>query len=86
MTGPGRARFVLVLTVVAGAIIGALAWRFFRHAVLPPGFARGNGRIEAVEIDVATKAPGRVREILVEEGGRFFSHKVIHATTERWAR
>lgn len=68
MTGPGRARFVLVLTVVAGAIIGALAWRFFRHAVLPPGFARGNGRIEAVEIDVATKAPGRVREILVEEG------------------
>src|SRR5690606_26046194 len=35
---------------------------------LPEGFASGNGRIEAVEIDVATKTPGRIREILVEEG------------------
>lgn len=32
------------------------------------GFASGNGRIEAVEIDVSAKAAGRVQEILVEEG------------------
>src|SRR5690606_244393 len=31
-------------------------------------FARGNGRIEATEVDVATKAAGRVSEILVNEG------------------
>jgi HlyD family secretion protein len=35
---------------------------------LPDGFAAGNGRIEAVEIDIAAKTAGRVREILVNEG------------------
>jgi len=32
------------------------------------GFVSGNGRIEATEIDVATKLAGRVQEILVNEG------------------
>jgi len=35
---------------------------------LPEGFASGNGRIEAVEIDIAAKTPGRVDEILLDEG------------------
>src|SRR5690606_26512746 len=35
---------------------------------LPAGFASGNGRIEAVEIDVATKIAGRIKEILANEG------------------
>ena len=33
-----------------------------------PGFVSGNGRIEATEIDVATKLAGRVQDILVAEG------------------
>jgi HlyD family secretion protein len=33
-----------------------------------PGFISGNGRIEATEIDVATKMGGRVAAILVNEG------------------
>ncbi|MFD0986357.1 HlyD family secretion protein [Methyloligella solikamskensis] len=52
-----------ILLVVAGA-----AWLFLRSEGLPEGFASGNGRIEAVEIDIATKTPGRVAEILVREG------------------
>ncbi len=56
---------VMVLLLVGGAV---LAWRAFRPEGLPAGFASGNGRIEAVEVDVATKAPGRLREILVSEG------------------
>ncbi|MFX9646063.1 biotin/lipoyl-binding protein, partial [Acinetobacter baumannii] len=43
-------------------------WQHRNPNTLPPGFARGNGRIEAVEIDIATKTPGRIREILVNEG------------------
>jgi HlyD family secretion protein len=35
---------------------------------LPAGIASGNGRIEATEIDVATKVAGRIKEILVNEG------------------
>ena len=32
------------------------------------GFVSGNGRIEAREIDLATKLPGRVEKIMVDEG------------------
>lgn len=35
---------------------------------LPPGIASGNGRIEAVAIDVSARTGGRIREILVREG------------------
>tara|TARA_R100001039_G_scaffold13290_1_gene7433 strand:+ start:1652 stop:2719 length:1068 start_codon:yes stop_codon:yes gene_type:complete len=32
------------------------------------GFASGNGRLEAVEIDIATKLAGRIHNVLVDEG------------------
>lgn len=32
------------------------------------GFASGNGRLEAVEIDIATKLAGRIDNVLVDEG------------------
>ncbi|HYW77154.1 MAG TPA: HlyD family efflux transporter periplasmic adaptor subunit [Gammaproteobacteria bacterium] len=48
--------------------IALLAWRFYRPQGLPPGFAKSNGRIEAVEVDVATKSPGRIDSILANEG------------------
>ncbi|PKL25282.1 MAG: hemolysin D [Spirochaetae bacterium HGW-Spirochaetae-2] len=57
---------LVILTIVAAG--GFYAWdRFFNTNHLQ-GFASGNGRIEATEIDVATKLPARVSEILVREG------------------
>ena len=56
---------------VAAAIViglGVWAWWHFQPQDLPDGFAAGNGRIEAVEIDIAAKTAGRVREIVVNEG------------------
>src|SRR5690606_38653038 len=47
---------------------GYYAWQKLADGGLPDGIASGNGRIEAVEIDVSTKAPGRIAEILVDEG------------------
>lgn len=52
----------------AVAVAGFFAWQHFKPQGLPPGFATGNGRIEATEIDIAAKIPGRIREILVNEG------------------
>lgn len=52
-------------------LLGALllgAWLFLRPDGLPDTFAQSNGRLEAVEIDVATKIAGRVKDVLVEEG------------------
>lgn len=60
---------------LVGAIVVLLAlaacyfvWRAVQPPALPSGFASGNGRIEAVEIDIATKTAGRVKEIFVGEG------------------
>jgi HlyD family secretion protein len=42
--------------------------RLFRAPALPPGFASGNGRIEATEYDIATKRAGRIAAVTVREG------------------
>ncbi|WP_288407960.1 efflux RND transporter periplasmic adaptor subunit [uncultured Herbaspirillum sp.] len=44
------------------------AWQRLHHGGPGEGFASGNGRIEATEVDVATKLGGRVDAILVNEG------------------
>lgn len=56
--------------VVVGLVVAAamLLWRAVQPEPLPAGFAASNGRIEAVEIDVAARTPGRVAAVLVEEG------------------
>lgn len=55
----------------AAAIIAGLAafsWQRYAANDADAGIASGNGRIEAVEIDIAAKTPGRVADILVREG------------------
>ena len=56
----------ILVAILAGS--GYYAWVKFGGNRLPAGIASGNGRIEAVEIDISTKIPGRVREILANEG------------------
>jgi hypothetical protein len=58
-------RIAIALVVVGG---GYFAWQRLRPQPLAAGLASGNGRIGVVEIDVATKTPGRIKEILVNEG------------------
>ncbi|NHC10122.1 HlyD family secretion protein [Stutzerimonas degradans] len=57
-----------VLALAALAAVGLIVWSELRPNGLGEGFASGNGRIEATEIDVATKLGGRIREIAVDEG------------------
>ncbi|WP_296950598.1 HlyD family secretion protein [uncultured Massilia sp.] len=47
-----------------------MAWRGLRADADAPGtgFVSGNGRVEAVEIDIASKQAGRIADILVDEG------------------
>jgi HlyD family secretion protein len=58
----------LALALLAVAAVLAFSWSMFRADEADGAIASGNGRIEAVEIDIAAKAPGRVEEILVKEG------------------
>jgi HlyD family secretion protein len=44
---------------------------------VPEGFAMSNGRIEATEVDVATKLAGRLADIRVREGDRVEAGQVV---------
>lgn len=62
-----KSTWILVLAGIAVAV-AIIAWWALRPSGLPAGIVSGNGRIEATEIDIATKASGRVMEIFVREG------------------
>ena len=60
---------VLVFASLAGAaFLGFLWWKAQQPEPLPEGIVVGNGRIEAVQVDVATKFSGRIRDVLAKEG------------------
>ncbi|MCG2633926.1 MAG: HlyD family efflux transporter periplasmic adaptor subunit [Gammaproteobacteria bacterium] len=65
-----RVRAGIIRGVAAAIVVGlgVWAWWLAQPKGLPEGFAAGNGRIEAVEIDVAARTAGRVKEIFVSEG------------------
>lgn len=75
-------RIALIAVLLAGG--GYAAWQRFKPAELPDGIAAGNGRIEAVEIDIATRSAGRIREILVNEGDFLTAGQIIaHMDTDQ---
>lgn len=73
-------RYLLFTTiVVAATILGFLVWQGNGDGAVPEGFARGNGRVEAVEIDVASKLPGRIETI-------WFGRASLSRRGNRWPR
>ena len=66
---PSQKKTLTLVAVAAGVVLVAWwAWSALSDNGPGAGFVGGNGRIEATEIDVATRLPGRVEEILVREG------------------
>ncbi len=66
-----RTRSPLLFWALAALVVavGAFyAWRTFAPQGLGEDIASGNGRIEATELDVATKLAGRVADLRVDEG------------------
>ena len=71
MASPSPRKKQLLVAAVAIVVIALLAWYVwvrFIDSGPGAGFASGNGRIEATEIEVATKLAGRVQDVLVDEG------------------
>ncbi len=66
---PTKKKLAVQLGVPGLAVVVALlVWQQYKPDELAEGFAGSNGRIEAVEIDIAARASGRVSDILVKEG------------------
>ncbi len=64
-----QTKSVLIVAFIGISISVAIAvWWILRPAGLPASIVAGNGRIEATEINIATKTPGRIIEIRAKEG------------------
>jgi HlyD family secretion protein len=64
-----RSRFLIGAFAVLLAAGGAgFYWWKHSQSLLPAGISFGNGRLEADEIDISTKFPGRVAELHAEIG------------------
>ncbi|KHK65536.1 HlyD family secretion protein [Pseudomonas frederiksbergensis] len=74
VTGRWLKRGALGSLVVLG-VLGA--WYVLKPAPVNPDFASGNGRIEATEVDVASKLAGRIDTILVAEGEQVSAGQVL---------
>jgi HlyD family secretion protein len=70
-------KWILVGVLFIAAAGAGVAWWWLRPVPLAPGFAVGNGRIEATQIDIATKLPGRIQDVLVSEGDFVESGQVV---------
>jgi len=70
-----RVILIIVAVVVIGG--GTVAWFVFRQPGLPPGFAGANGRLEAKQVDIATKYQGRIKDVLADEGDNVDAGQVV---------
>ena len=48
-----------------------------RGADMPAGIVKTNGRIEATQVDIAAKYPGRLESVMVEEGDEVSAGQII---------
>ncbi|MBI5334441.1 MAG: HlyD family efflux transporter periplasmic adaptor subunit [Burkholderiales bacterium] len=73
----GRWPWVAAGVVAAAAAGAAWWWQQQSNGKLPEGIAGGNGRIEATEIAIAARSPGRLAEVLVREGDDVAAGQVV---------
>ena len=69
--------YFLIIFLIITATVLVLTW--FYYIRIPPlkGIVSGNGRLEATQIDIATKFQGRVSEILFDEGDMVKAGEIV---------
>lgn len=68
--------FIAPLLIALVAAGGFGYWKSLQDR-LPEGIYEGNGRLEATEVQVATKYPGRLAEVLVSEGDAVLAGQLL---------
>jgi HlyD family secretion protein len=71
-----KQKLFIVIVLLAALGAGLAAW-LLRAPELPTGIAFGNGRLEALEVDVATKIAGRLASLTPREGERVEKGQVM---------
>jgi len=74
-------RYVVIaaaaVVVIGGGVAGYFFWQQYEATLLPAGIVSVNGRVEATQVDIATKIPGRVVEIVPHEGDMVAPGEVV---------
>ena len=70
-------KLLILATTLAAAYGGWKWWVAQQPEPLPEGIVSANGRVEAVQVDVATKMAGRIEEVLAREGDLVHADQVI---------
>jgi HlyD family secretion protein len=70
-------KLILIAIAIVAIGGGAVAWLILSKPGLPEGFAGVNGRLEAKQVDIATKYPGRIKEVLADEGDTVDEGQVV---------
>lgn len=69
---------VLLTMIVVIAVAGGVGYRLMESSdALPAQFASGNGRIEATEVDIATKLAGRLKSVEAREGDMVQAGQIV---------
>lgn len=70
-------RLLVAGVFVIAALAGGWGWLEHRAPALPAGIVSANGRLEATQVDIASKFAGRVAEVLVREGDHVAVDQVV---------
>lgn len=65
------------ITLILAVIGGWYLWNFFHPPEFFNNFAVGNGRIEAVQVNISAKTAGRVKTVFVKEGDLVKANDVL---------
>ena len=70
-------KFITIAVLVVLGVVAATVWQNLQQPPLPEGIASGNGRLEATEVDITTKYPGRLEALNAKEGDAVKAGQVL---------
>ncbi len=70
-------KWITITAVAALALVAGSVWQKLQEPALPEGIASGNGRLEATEVDITTKYPGRLASLEAKEGDSVIAGQIL---------
>ena len=70
-------KFITIAVLAILAVVAAIVWQNLQEPPLPEGIASGNGRLEATEVDITSKYPGRLESLDAKEGDTVKAGQVL---------
>jgi len=68
---------LIILCILGLGSVSGWYWWQLQLQALPLGIAKANGRLESEQVEIATKLPGRITQVLAEEGQMVDAGQVV---------